>query len=248
MRMNFTSAMAIAAAVVLLVAGPVRAVEFTGGPSVRVLPNDKFAIRWIGSFVGDGKAELFTNPDGTGLIDSASATNNNDHTVEFTVGGILTPDTTYFQGHAHRSHRCPGGPDQRAAAVPAGLHRGAGDRPRVRPARHGQRFDLVGRQRDRPGPRRLRDDVARRRRRRRHVQYHRPRHHPDRAVAQHGLPVPREQPARDRRRHAGPSERLVHDRPRAGGVCGWGGAGFIECCLAAPDKTSVTFGNEQLFR
>jgi hypothetical protein len=40
---------------------------------------------------------LFTNPDGTGLIDvRATSGSANDHSVEFFVGGILTPDTTYY--------------------------------------------------------------------------------------------------------------------------------------------------------
>lgn len=104
MRMNLTSAVVIAAAVavVVTVAAPARAV-FTGGPSVRVTPNDEFEIRWTANFVGDGRVDLFTNPDGTGLIDvKTGLANAAGHTVDFFVGGILTPDTTYYFKVLHR--------------------------------------------------------------------------------------------------------------------------------------------------
>jgi len=84
-------------AIVLALHGP-----FISGPSVRVSPNppsefNKFEIRWIADFVGDGDVRLFTNPDGTGEIDGKVTPGSaNDHTVDFTVGGVLTPDTTYY--------------------------------------------------------------------------------------------------------------------------------------------------------
>ncbi len=81
---------------------------FTGGPSVRVDPNVKVEIRWIADFVGDGKVELFDNPDGTGTpidtnVGDAPA---NDHTLKFNVGGLVVADTKY---HVKVTHRDPTG-------------------------------------------------------------------------------------------------------------------------------------------
>ena len=93
---------AVNLAVVLVLAAPAWAV-FTGGPSVRVTPNDKFAIQWNTNFQGDGRVDLFTNPDGNGLIDgNGSSVTGSGHTIEFSVGGILTPNTTYYFKVLHR--------------------------------------------------------------------------------------------------------------------------------------------------
>jgi hypothetical protein len=71
---------------------------FTGGPSVRVIPNDKVEIRWTASFTGDGRVEVFDNPDGTGTpIDTkVSVAPALDHTITFNVGGLIKTDTTYY--------------------------------------------------------------------------------------------------------------------------------------------------------
>jgi len=98
-----TCALLIAAAVVLGLAAPARAV-FTGGPSVRVTPNDKVEIRWIADFIGDGTVNLFDNPNGSGtpVITNVSVAPANDHTITFNVGGVLTADTTsYFKVTHH---------------------------------------------------------------------------------------------------------------------------------------------------
>ena len=79
-------------AVVLALHGP-----FVSGPSVHVPdPNLKFEIRWIGDFVGDGKVELFADPEGTVALPNGKSTPGsvNSHIVEFAVGGTLMPDTT----------------------------------------------------------------------------------------------------------------------------------------------------------
>lgn len=69
-----------------------------GGPSVRVVANERVEIRWIGDFVGDGRVDVFASPDGTGPpIDvKTSPSPANAHTFDFTVGGVLAADTTYY--------------------------------------------------------------------------------------------------------------------------------------------------------
>ena len=75
---------------------PAQAV-FTGGPTVRVIPNTKVEIRWIGDFVGNGKVEVFDNLNGETQIDVKGTTGaSTEHRVEFTVGGVIKADTTYF--------------------------------------------------------------------------------------------------------------------------------------------------------
>jgi hypothetical protein len=73
---------------------------FTGGPSVRVSPNTSFDIRWIASFVGTGKVEIFADPKGPSAgapVDTALTSGSaNDHTVSFAIGGLLKADTTYY--------------------------------------------------------------------------------------------------------------------------------------------------------
>ncbi len=70
---------------------------FTGGPSVRVSPNTKIEIRWIADFVGDGRVEIFTNANGGTPVDvNTTPSSNTEHRVEFTVGGVIQADTTYF--------------------------------------------------------------------------------------------------------------------------------------------------------
>src|SRR5688572_15615165 len=62
---------------------------FTGGPSVRLLPPNesipfsRVEIRWIADFAGDGKVEVFDNPNGTGTpIDTkVSVAPALDHTI-----------------------------------------------------------------------------------------------------------------------------------------------------------------------
>lgn len=72
----------------------------SGGPAVRVVDDDidRVEIRWIASFGGDGKVEVFDNPDGTGTpIDTkVSVAPANDHTISFNVGGVIKADTTYY--------------------------------------------------------------------------------------------------------------------------------------------------------
>ena len=105
MTMNQPSAVAIAGAlaVVLGLAAPAHAV-FTGGPSVRVTPNDQVEIRWIVGFAGDGTVDLFDNPDGTGtaIIGQVSVAPATDHTITFNVGGAVVPDTHYYFKVLHR--------------------------------------------------------------------------------------------------------------------------------------------------
>jgi len=79
------------------------AAGFTGGPSVRVSPNIKVEIRWTANFVGDGVVEIFDNPNGGVPIDiKASPVQGAGHTVEFTFGGVLHFDTTYFFRVIHK--------------------------------------------------------------------------------------------------------------------------------------------------
>lgn len=70
---------------------------FTGGPSVRVSPNARVEIRWTANFVGDGKVEIFDHPNGGVPIDGkTSPVQGAGHTIEFSVGGVLHPDTTHY--------------------------------------------------------------------------------------------------------------------------------------------------------
>lgn len=80
----------------LLTERPVLA-GFTGGLSVRVDPNSKIEIRWIADFVGDGTVEVFNNANGGTQIGAGSTSiSSNEHRVEFTVGGVIQTNTTYF--------------------------------------------------------------------------------------------------------------------------------------------------------
>src|SRR5688572_27508189 len=76
---------------------------FTGGPSVRVSPNAKIEIRWVADFVGNGKVELFDNPDGLGTpIDSKqTGGSGNDQSAEFNVGGVVAANTKYHVRVTH---------------------------------------------------------------------------------------------------------------------------------------------------
>ena len=78
------------------------AAAFTGGPSVRVSPNDKIEIRWTANFVGDGKVEIFDNPNGGVPIDGKTSPAATGHMIEFTVGGLLQADQTYFFRVIHK--------------------------------------------------------------------------------------------------------------------------------------------------
>jgi hypothetical protein len=77
---------------------------FTGGPSVRVTPNNKVEIRWIADFGGDARVEVFDNADGIGpQIDvKVSVARANDHTISFNVGGVIHGNTTYFFRVTHQ--------------------------------------------------------------------------------------------------------------------------------------------------
>ena len=81
---------------------------FTGGPSVRVVPNAKIEIRYVADFAGDGTVELFDNPDGNGTPIDGKQTGGsaNDQTVEFNVGGLVVANTKY---HVKVTHRDPNG-------------------------------------------------------------------------------------------------------------------------------------------
>lgn len=87
-----------AAAVALLPAGGAWAGFNPGGPSVRVVANDRVEIRWVADFVGDGIVRVFDNPDGTGppVYVGSNSISANDHRVEVLVGGVVQPDTTYY--------------------------------------------------------------------------------------------------------------------------------------------------------
>ena len=79
------------------------AAGFTGGPSVRVSPNIKVEIRWTANFVGDGVVEIFDNPNGGVPINvKASPVQGAGHTIDFTFGGVLHFDTTYFFRVIHK--------------------------------------------------------------------------------------------------------------------------------------------------
>ncbi len=84
------------------------ALAFTGGPSVRVSPNAKLEIRWVADFIGNGKVELFDNPDGTGTPVASDVTPaaGNDHTIAFNVGGSVAANTKY---HFKVMHKDPTG-------------------------------------------------------------------------------------------------------------------------------------------
>lgn len=76
---------------------------FTGGPSVLVSPNIKIEIRWTANFVGDGAVEIFDNPNGgVPIHGKASPVQGPGHTIEFTFGGVLQFDTTYFFRVIHK--------------------------------------------------------------------------------------------------------------------------------------------------
>jgi hypothetical protein len=63
-----------------------------------VSPNDKVEIRWIGDFIGDGRVDVFDNPDGSGTpIDGLTTANKAiDHRIVLNVGGVIKADTTYY--------------------------------------------------------------------------------------------------------------------------------------------------------
>lgn len=77
------------------------------GPSVRVVERGGadgqehtiVEIRWIDQWgSGDGKVELFDNPDGTGTPIRTAVTGDRaiDHTLSFEVDAVVLPDTTYY--------------------------------------------------------------------------------------------------------------------------------------------------------
>jgi len=78
----------------------VHAFGFTGGPSVRVSPNDKVEFRWSADVSWRAFVEVFDNPDGTGApIEKQESVDGSglpvvstDHTVTINVG-LLQPDT-----------------------------------------------------------------------------------------------------------------------------------------------------------
>ena len=75
---------------------------FMDGPSVRVNPNSKIEIRWTADFVGDGKVEVFDNANGGTPIDvKTTPIKNTEHTVEFSIGGVIKADTNYFLKFTH---------------------------------------------------------------------------------------------------------------------------------------------------
>ena len=76
---------------------------FTGGPSVRVSPNIKVEFRWTANFVGDGRVEIFDNPNGgVPIAVGTSSVSGAGHTIEIGVGGVLQADTTYFFRVIHK--------------------------------------------------------------------------------------------------------------------------------------------------
>ena len=87
---------------VLLLLAPEAWAAFTGGPSVRVTPNTKIEIRWTANFVGDGKVEIFDNPNGGVPIDVKTSAQCPCGWIEFSVGGVLQADTTYFFRVIHK--------------------------------------------------------------------------------------------------------------------------------------------------
>jgi hypothetical protein len=104
--MHLPSAAVIAAALalVVLIASPARAVGFTGGPSVRVNPNNEVEFEWITDVTWLGKVEVFNNPDATGIpvlekrsLDAiANPVVSTHHTVNVNVSAPLAADTGYF--------------------------------------------------------------------------------------------------------------------------------------------------------
>ena len=65
-------------------ASPAKA-GFTGGPTVRVSPNNKIEIRWIADFVGNGRVDVFDNANGgTPIILGTTPSSNTEHRVEIT--------------------------------------------------------------------------------------------------------------------------------------------------------------------
>ena len=89
----------VGAGVILLVAAAATSyANFTGGPSVRVTANVKFDIRYIADFAGEGKVEVFDNPDGLGAPVAVKVTPNqaNDHTLTFEVNAVVQADTKYY--------------------------------------------------------------------------------------------------------------------------------------------------------
>jgi hypothetical protein len=79
---------------------------FTGGPSVRVTPNVHFEIGYMADFSGEGKIEIFDNPDGIGQAIATAVTGApaNDHTLSFDVNNTVKADTTY---HFRVTHHDP---------------------------------------------------------------------------------------------------------------------------------------------
>jgi len=72
-------------------------------PVIRVTPNVQVEVRWVADFGGDGKVEVFDNPNGTGTpidgkVSTAQATS---HTINFNVGGVIKADTTYYVRVTH---------------------------------------------------------------------------------------------------------------------------------------------------
>lgn len=101
-------AIAVGAAVVLvllLLPAAASAAQFLGGPSVRVTPGVQAEFKWTTDVAYFGKVEVFTNPDGTGLVltkrsedagGTAIAAMQQTITYPLTTGYALAPDTTYY--------------------------------------------------------------------------------------------------------------------------------------------------------
>ena len=68
-----------------------------GGPSVRMISSNKLEIRWIADFVGDGRVDVFENPNGGPTIyGGTTSSSNTAHTFDVFIGGVIRPDTTYY--------------------------------------------------------------------------------------------------------------------------------------------------------
>jgi hypothetical protein len=97
-------AIAQALGVVLLFPAVSPAPQFTGGPSVRVSPNNQVEFKWITDVSWFGEFLVFDNPDGTGtpvtgLRDEDAVGNpipSTQHTLTLPLSLGLAPDTGYF--------------------------------------------------------------------------------------------------------------------------------------------------------
>jgi hypothetical protein len=186
---------------------------FTSGPSVRVSPNNKIEIRWIADFVGDGKVEVFNNANGgTQIAVGTTSISSNEHRVEFTVGGVIQANTTYFFKVTHSdpagvradltNDPAPYPPFFTGAQTIGNVFVDAGvDRARILWDANVIGIGRVDYGTTSPDELSLQGPGER----------HGPQHRTDRPCARNDLPVPRQQPARVRWRQPGRKDRLVHD-------------------------------------